>query len=372
MAGRMIAGLGMALALGVLAACSERGSIVIYPEAEGVGTTHPVLVATTRLASDGAEVFARGRSDDLSFARFAISVPPVREPGTVVFPASLPPDPSTDFVTLSAQRLGGPAAFRAAANAIMRAPGATREATIFSHGFNNTFAEGLYRQVQMREDFGMPGLSVHYAWPSAGLLSGYARDRESAIFARDGLEEVIDLVASTEAQRIVVAAHSMGALVAMETLRQMGLRRSPALGRVQSVVLMNPDLDIDVFRRQMDVLAPAGVPVYVFVSSGDRALRASSLLRGDSARLGSITDIEALAGLPVTVIDLSTVDDNASDALGHMAVATSPSMIALISGMRDLGSDIMADELRNPTLFEGTVNVVQGATKLVLDPIAPE
>jgi esterase/lipase superfamily enzyme len=272
---------------------------------------------------------------------------------------------------LSAQRLGNAEAFRAAANAIMRAPGATREATIFSHGFNNTFAEGLYRQVQMREDFGMPGLSVHYAWPSAGLLSGYARDRESAIFARDGLEEVIDLVATTDAQRIVVAAHSMGALVAMETMRQMAVRRSPTLRRVQSVVLMNPDLDIDVFRRQMRELAPFDVPIYIFISTGDRALRASSLLRGDSARLGSINDISLLAGLPVTVIDLSTIDDNATDALGHMAVATSPSMIALISGMRNLGDDIFQDELRNPTLFEGTVNVVQGATKLVLDPIAP-
>jgi esterase/lipase superfamily enzyme len=362
----------MALAVVTLTACSERGTIVFYPEAEGVGSTHQLLVATTRLESEGPEVFARGRSDALGLARFTISVPPVREPGTVVFPDDLPPDPMTDFVTLSAQRLGNADAFRAAANAIMRAPGATREATIFSHGFNNTFAEGLYRQVQMREDFGMPGLSVHYAWPSAGLLSGYARDRESAIFARDGLEEVIDLVASTEAQRIVVAAHSMGALVAMETLRQMALRRSPSLRRVQSVVLMNPDLDIDVFRRQMREIEPFDVPVYIFVSSGDRALRASSLLRGDSARLGSINDVSALAGLPVTVIDLSSIEDNSTDALGHMAVATSPSMIALISGMRDLGGNIFEDELRNPTLFEGTVNVVQGATKLVLDPIAPE
>ncbi len=45
---------------------------------------------------------------------------------------------------------------------------------VFVHGFNNTFADGLHRTAQIRHDFEIPGVAVHYAWPSAGNALGYA------------------------------------------------------------------------------------------------------------------------------------------------------------------------------------------------------
>ena len=38
-----------------------------------------------------------------------------------------------------------------------------REAVVFVHGYDNTFAEGLYRQVQMHHDFALPDLAINYA-----------------------------------------------------------------------------------------------------------------------------------------------------------------------------------------------------------------
>ena len=99
---------------------------------------------------------------------------------------------------------------------------------VFVHGFNVNFAEGLYRQAQMSEDFASPGISINYSWPSAGNVSAYAVDRESALIARDGLEDLIGLLGQTRLKRIVILGHSMGAFVVMEAVRQSAIRGGSA------------------------------------------------------------------------------------------------------------------------------------------------
>ena len=140
---------------------------------------------------------------------------------------------------------------------------------------------------------------------------------------------------------------------------------------MQAVVLMAPDIDLEVFRRQVRQLADAAVPIYVFSSSRDRALALSSVLRGRNQRLGMVTDGAAVADLPVTVIDLTDVQSNA-DALNHNTVATSPEMIALLQGMGSVGLQMFRDQDRAPGLFETGLNVVQGVTEAVLLPIGPD
>ncbi len=373
---RRVAPIGPACALALaaalaLAGCGPRGALTVDPEAAAVGAAQPIYVATARLADGGPNVWAEGRSEAVSFARFEVSVPPGRAPGTVTFPRRLPPDPATDFLTISARGFADEAAFVAAVNARMDAlPRENREVFLFTHGFNTTFSEGLYRHAQMREDFGTPGLAVHYSWPSAGSVTAYAYDRESAIFAREGLRQTLAALARTRAEHIVVAGHSMGAMVLMEALRGMALAGAPDFfARLQAVVLMAPDLDIDVFRGQIAPLAARDVPVYIFFSSRDRALRFSSILRGDSERLGSIRDLARLDGLPVTLIDTTGVNDG-EDALGHFAVATSPAMISLIRGMDRVGAEIFVDAANSPNPVEQTINVFQGVGDAVLSPLA--
>jgi esterase/lipase superfamily enzyme len=84
-----------------------------------------------------------------------------------------------------------------------------------------------------------------------------------------------------------------------------------------------------------------------------------------------MADFTAVADLPVTVIDVTNVRDS-TEALDHMAVAASPTMIGLIAGMRGLGEEMFADEQRGPGLLEGTANVIQGTAALVLEPLIPQ
>ena len=216
--------LGLLGAVLVAAGCAERGFVTIDRAAAGIGAVEPIYVATSRTASEGADIFGRDRSKVLGFARFDVAVPPDREPGTLSFPDALPADPRTDFLTVEAARYPDDAAFLAAVNAELakHRPG-DRRVFVFVHGFNTNFAEGIYRQAQMLHDFGTPALGVNYAWPSAADARLYAYDRDSAFFARDGLERLLRLLAESRAERIVVVGHSMGAQVSLEALRQMAI-----------------------------------------------------------------------------------------------------------------------------------------------------
>jgi esterase/lipase superfamily enzyme len=144
----------------------------------------------------------------------------------------------------------------------------------------------------------------------------------------------------------------MGAFLVMEALRQKALRAEPGgFAKIEAVLLMAPDIDVGVFRRQARLLAERDVSIYVFTSTRDRALRLSAALRGSGARLGSITDESQLPGLPVTIIDLSEVNGN-GDSLNHFKVATSPVMISMMQGMSSYGSRVFNDAARDFSLID--------------------
>ena len=359
------------LAVALLAAgCGERGFVTIDPTAAKVGAIEPILVATSRTASEGADIFGPERSEVLGFARFEVSVPPDRAPGTLSFPQSLPADPRTDFLTVDASRIRDERAFLARVDAdLALRPRGERRLFVFVHGFNTNFAEGIYRQAQMLHDFGTPALGVHYAWPSAADARLYLYDRDSAFFARDGLERLLRLLGDSDAERIVLVGHSMGAQVTLEALRQMALVGAPRFfDKLAAVALLSPDVDVDLFRSEVAPLATMDIPWFIFVSSHDRALRAASFLRGRQARLGSIVDPAALAGLDVTVIDMSDV--TGGDALNHSVVASSPVMISLVQGLARYGTTILQEDRANVGLAATTANVVQSVTEVVVSPLA--
>jgi esterase/lipase superfamily enzyme len=352
------------------AGCEPRGYLTMDPSAAGVGQVHELLVATSRRPTPGYEIFGRERSAELAYARFAVSVPPNRAPGTVTFPDALPGDPRTDFLTVSATRIDGAGGFLAAVEAALRArPPGQRRVVVFAHGYNNTFPEGLYRQAQMLHDFGTPAVAVHYAWPSAANPRLYLYDRDSAFFARDGLDSLLRTLGRSQADRIVVVGHSMGAQVVVEALRQMALTGAPGFfDKLYAVVLMAPDVDVDLFHSEVRPLARMDIPWFIFISSRDRALRMSSFARGQRERLGSLSDLRGVADLDVTVIDLSGVDS--VDPLGHQTVAESPVMISLIRGLGAYGPEILADEDRDFGIVETTVRAVEEATSVVIQPLA--
>ncbi len=359
--------------LAVLTGCAGRAMVAFIPDAQGVGTAEPVFVASTRVFENGE--FTGLRNEGLSFVSFDVSIPPDRESGEVlpVRERDRRIDPETQFLVTRADGLAGPGAFRRALqqNMAIRTPGGG-EVMVFVHGYNTSFADGLYRTAQIRHDFNIPGTAVHYAWPSAAHPLGYAYDRDSALFARDGLEQLLTEIAAAGSQNIVLVAHSLGSGVTMEALRQIRIAgRHDLLNRISGVILMSPDIDIDVFRSQAMRLRPLPQPFVIFTSERDRALRLSATITGQQNRLGNIGTVEDVADLEVTLIDVSEFRGGAQDNLNHSTALTSPAVIQILRQLSQVNSALEGAPDQQIGLLPGTVLTVRNATQVILQPNAP-
>lgn len=350
----------------LLAACAPRGEIVMMPEWGSASATRAIFVGTTR--SEDVSVQnpdATGRSEDLHFLRFEVSVPPDRTPGSIeISRPSHVPDPSKDFLTTDIRKYPSAAPFRADLARELRAQGG--EAVIFVHGFNTTFAEGMYRMAQLGEDLALPGVLVDYAWPSAGEPLGYAYDRDSALFARDGLRVLMEEMTRAGAKRIVLLGHSMGSQLVMETLRDLSMKDPENVrSRISGVVLMAPDIDVSLFRAQAHQIGKLPQPFVIFASPRDQILRLSARISGEVDRLGTLPDASRVADLQVTLVDIAAF--SGSDP--HFLVGTSPSLIALLRNETSVNAALASGEQGRTGLGPGVFLTVQNATSIVLSPI---
>ena len=298
------------LASVLLSACAPRpgGEALTEVPAAALGAqVTTVYVATTRAPRGrGSTDFGSGWSLGMSHAAFTVSVPPAHRPGRIEWPDGAV-DPRQDFAVLDSASLGQQQFDRALADDPRHGNGVG----LFVHGYNHSFPEALYRLVQLTVDSGLAGVPVLFAWPSEGTPLGYMADRDAVAFSRDALTRVlIDLAAGAEDERVTIAAHSMGALLTMESLRQLRLQgRGDVLDRL-SVILAAPDIDPDLFRAQLAVIGPMRQPMTILVSPDDRALRLAGRLGAHHARVGAL-DVHdprmrtAVSKAGITVIDIS-------------------------------------------------------------------
>ncbi|MBV6657278.1 MAG: alpha/beta fold hydrolase [Devosiaceae bacterium] len=351
-----------------LAGCASRAEIALVPPGEAPGHIETVFLGTTRALSP--EGFTSERSRTLTYARYDISIPAEREAGSIPQPQTLP-DPSRHFLVADAQAIDGEGGFRSALSAALNArPASERDIVIYVHGYNNTFAESLYRTAQMRYDFGLPGLALHFAWPSLESPAGYVYDRDSVLSARDDFERFLRTIVAVAPGDVLLVAHSMGSQLAMETLRSLSLSgdRSTLAG-IDGVVLMSPDIDIDVFRTQASRIDPLPKPFFVFTSRADRALEVSARISGQPERLGNIETLDEVSQFDILFVDTTEFRGGDGDRLNHMAAATSPAMIQLLRNARDVDAAFDASAPRESQILRGTAETLQGATRIILAPI---
>jgi esterase/lipase superfamily enzyme len=323
--------IGLAL---LVAGCAGRptGNLIAVsaPPPPGASTVD-MLVATTRaqVADPPGVMFGGERAIGLAFADIAVSIPPdtVRQIGEIQWPASPPGDPAHDFVTVRADRLDLAHARAEFDARLVKTPG--RHVLIFVHGYNTRFEEAVYRFAQVVHDSGADLVPVLFTWPSRGHALAYFYDRESANYSRDALEAVLQALAKDpKVASVSILAHSMGNFVAVEALRQMAIRDRGLPSKITDIMLAAPDLDVDVFRRQIAEIETDDKkpPVTLFVSQDDRALSVSKMIAGDEPRLGAVDPtVEPYRGVleraHVHVVDLTKVDSD--DLSNHSKFATS-------------------------------------------------
>lgn len=352
-----------------LAACETRGRVILMPDAAKTGEIETVFVGTTRGPDpDSGDEFGRGRSGTTRFVRLDVAIPPDRTAGQIHWtPERAAPDPKTDFLATNFQKYADNTDFRTdLARTLKQERRGEREVTLFVHGFNNTFAEGAYRLAQLGHDLDLGGVLVNYSWPSRAHPLGYAYDRDSALFARDGLEDLLNEVVAAGAERVLIVAHSMGSALTMETLRQVAIGGNDKVReRIEGVVLVSPDIDVEVFRAQATRMGGLPQPFLIFTSKKDRALALSARLTGQRDRLGNVTDVREVADLDVTLLDTTAF----SEGGGHFNPGNSPALLAILSQIADVDTALAADRTGRTGLLPGAVLTVQNATQIVLLPV---
>ena len=360
----------LALAL-ALSACAGRpeGNLISFGASVPGASRVDMLVATTRapVAAPPGVMFGGERGRGLSFADIAVSIPPdaVRKVGDVQWPAHLPGDPGHDFVTLRADRMELAQAKALFHKRISANPG--RHVLVFVHGYNTRFEEAVYRFAQVTHDSGADVVPVLFTWPSRGKALEYFYDRESANYSRDGLEALLQALADDKSVREVsILAHSLGNYVAVEALRQMSIRDHGLPAKIGNIMLASPDIDVDVFRRQIAEIEgghkPA--PITLFVAQDDKALGLSKLIFGDEPRLGAVDPArEPYRGMlergSVRVVDLTALATD--DPVNHNKFASADVVHSI--GLRLAQGQTLTDAKSN--LGEALGAVAINATQAV-------
>jgi esterase/lipase superfamily enzyme len=316
------------------ASCSGRppqGVLVPVTETVEGSSRIPMFIATTRQRSttDPGEMFNGERAAEVSYAAITVSIPPdgSRKVGEVQWPVTLPGDPRRDFVTVSADYLDRQA-FAASIAEMAKRTGRSK-VLVFVHGFNNRFDDAVYRFAQIVHDSKVPAIPVLFTWPSRGelRLRAYTYDRESANYSRDALESLLNMLVSHPAiTEVNLLAHSMGNWIALEALRGRSIRggqtaSSMRADKLKNVMLVAPDVDVDVFRTQIQRMGNARPRIALFVSQDDQALSLSKNIWGGVARLGDVdptqepyrSEFERDGILVFDLTKLETPGDNAHD-----------------------------------------------------------
>jgi esterase/lipase superfamily enzyme len=322
----------------MLAGCALTGGA--RPPAAGP-TPEPRLVdlfyITDRAPDTESERYFSSARGDLSYGISHISIPPGHvmgqheEPSLLKFEwtheedkhinvrdvLKLDPD---DFTT----RLGR-AVEASAGNKLM----------VFVHGYNEEFPEASRMVAQFAEDLKFSGPVVLFSWPSQGSLTGYTVDETNAQWAQSHFLEVMSaLLEQVPAHSIYLVGHSMGNRIignAMITLS--GDRLESDLMRFREIIMIAPDIDADVFRKDMAPrLARTGIHITLYASSKDRALLASKAFHGHSRAGDSGEALVVVEGMET--IDASVVSGG---LLGHSYFAEDRRIMEDIFGLLQSG-----------------------------------
>ena len=319
------------------ASCTNQLDRIAFAKLAMDASVQRIYVASGQPPSTEVFDLRRDRSAKIAFAQYDVSIPPTHKLGQVEWPIG-PLDPETDFAVTNVRQLETRRLFL---EAIRSEP--SDEIVLFVHGYNTTPSEALYRFAQIGHDFGIETPRLLFSWPSAGRAAGYVYDRDSVLFSRDPLVNLLTEISRRTNKKIRLMAHSMGAQLTMEVLRQLAITgRRDVLDDLLVVVLLAPDIDPDIFRAQAKAIGTLPDPFIIMTSRRDRALRLSAILNIGRQKVGDLSQARDVEGLNVTVFDFTSLADGSNR--DHLVPMTSP---AAISVLRDL---VRSDRLGAPDL----------------------
>ena len=315
-----------AVSLGLCVACSSTPDRIAFSQPGPAASVQEIHIAASRLPSVSTTDPRQDRNAKVKYARFDVSIPPGHALGRIEWPHG-PASPEKGYAVIRKVDLGSA---RRLLESLSSAPG--NEVALYVHGFNTTPSEALYRFSQIGHDFEITSPKLLFAWPSAGQPTGYVYDRDSVLFSRDALADLLTDIGRRTNKQIVLMAHSMGGHLVMEVMRQLAMTgRRDVIDDLEVVVLLAPDIDPDLFRAQVSAVGELPDPFVIMTSQDDRALRLSAIVNIGRQKVGNLSRADTIAGLDITLFDFTDLADGSSG--DHLVPFTSPAAIRVL---RDL------------------------------------
>ncbi len=291
----VLRGLGAAVPALAVGGCAGMAATGPRFDASEISTSRTLLVATTRKPVKGARTrpwFGTERAPAMTVARATL----------------VPPDDgrfSLASIGLVDWRIASVETAPQVADLLGRATSG-RDVLIYVHGFNQTFEAAALDAARLADDIKFSGTPMVFSWPSRAKLFDYGYDRESAMWSRDALAQILDdLIASPTIGRINIVAHSIGTMLTMEALREHYARHGDAAAdHIGAVIFAAPDIDMDVFASSVQRIGPLAAKITVITATDDRALAVSRWLAGGITRVGA-AEKPRLEKLGLRVIDAS-------------------------------------------------------------------
>jgi esterase/lipase superfamily enzyme len=287
---------GLTSAASALALCGCAGMAAdSHRDASALVLNPTLLVVTTRKPVDGARGkpwFGIERASKMTIARATLTPP---DNGRFSLAALGPVDWDLEWIEPVAQigDLIDPAA-------------GGHDVLIYVHGYNTTFETAALDAARLSDGIKFVGETMVFSWPSRASLLDYGYDRESALWSRDALQQVLNgLIASPVVGHVHVVAHSIGTMLAMEALRQLYAQLGvEAANRIGAVVFASPDIDMDGFSSSVQRIGPLAPKIIVVTATNDRALAVSQWMAGGITRVGA-AETAQLQRMGIRVIDAS-------------------------------------------------------------------
>ncbi len=285
----VLRGLMSAVSALALGGCAGLAATTPRFDSSDISTRPTVLVATTRKAVGG------GRSSPWFGTERARAI-------TVARATMTPPDDGR--FSLSDWRVASIETAPQLADLLGQTSG--RNMLVYVHGYNQTFENAVLDAARLSDGIKFAGETMAFSWPSRARLLDYNYDRESAMWSRDALDQVLeDLLASPTIGRVNIVAHSVGTMVTTEALRELYSKLGDyAADRVGAIVFASPDIDMDVFIAAVPRIGPLASKITIITATNDRALAFSRWVNGSTTRVGAAEKAQ-LEKLGLRVIDAS-------------------------------------------------------------------
>ena len=296
-----------------------------------------VFYATDRArtgATDAASFYGYGRGK-LDYGKAVVTIPESHVPGAIEKPSiwhlEFSASPARHVVLRSVVPATKTAFFAELRSRVERRT--RKEAFVFIHGYNVSFASAAKRAGQLAYDMNFIGVPILYSWPSRDSTAGYMSDAAVVQLSARRLSRFLDdVVAMSGATTIHIIAHSMGNRALTEALELMSLRRQQTADMAppfDQVVFAAPDVDAGLFAEMMPTIRPLARRMTLYASENDWALATSRHLHGDAPRAGQGGE-DTLVLAQIDSLDMSELGD---DMLAHGYFASDRSALADLAAL---------------------------------------